>query len=98
MKRKLWTGLFFAALLFLFTFNGFAEEGSCGNGLTYTLIGNKLTITYNGSGTGEMTNFSSVAGNGTTAPWGEVEVAKRLTEIQIGDGVKNIGDYAFFLL
>ena len=52
MKRKVWIGLLFSALLFLLACDVFAETGSCGDGLTYSLEGTALTIKKTGTGTG----------------------------------------------
>ena len=97
MKRKLWFGLLSAALLFLFTYDVFAATGGCGDGLTYDLdyTNRSLTITYNGSGSGKMTDYSTYTSPYgdmySTAPWG----VTRPTSIEIGEGVTSIGDNAF---
>ncbi|MCL2131309.1 MAG: hypothetical protein FWH36_02450 [Lentimicrobiaceae bacterium] len=47
-------------------------SGSCGNGVNWAITGTApnqtLTISYTGSGTGVMTDYS-IAGGGSTAPW-----------------------------
>ena len=66
---------------------GLAEDagGTCGTDLTWTVSGTTLTI----SGDGVMSNYSS-----GSAPWyGYRDAIARLV---IGDGMTNIGSYAFY--
>ena len=64
-----------------------AIGGTCGDGLTWSLEGGKLTIDKSSEGTGEMSNFDPV----DPAPWRDYSVVV----IVISDGVTTIGDYAF---
>ena len=64
------------------------STGECGTGLTweYDSKTNVLSIT----GNGKMTDFA----NNSSVPWASIKVkAKTVT---IGDGVENVGDYAFY--
>ena len=93
MKRKVWIGLLFSALLFLLACDVFAETGSCGDGLTYSLEGTALTIKKTGPGTGKMQDYDyDLHTGGTTAPWGGLPFETAV----IGDGVTSIGNYAFY--
>ena len=67
----------------------------CGDGLTWELNGGVLTISYDGVGTGEMTDFGYEYDENpvNVAPWKENKSA--ITTVVIGDGVKSIGNYAF---
>jgi len=67
----------------------------CGDGLTWELNGGVLTISYDGVGTGEMTDFGYEydASPVNVAPWKENKSA--ITTVIVGDGVKSIGNYAF---
>lgn len=58
-------------------------SGSCGTDLTWTLIDGKLTI----SGTGPMSY------TGSEAPW--ADYGEEITEIEIGNEVTTLADYAF---
>ncbi|MGN1017562.1 MAG: leucine-rich repeat protein, partial [Oscillospiraceae bacterium] len=60
-------------------------DGSCGENVTWALVGGVLTI----SGTGAMEDYSSSG----TAPW--YDMADAITSIEVGDGVVSIGDHAF---
>ena len=96
MKRKVWIGLLFSALLFLLTCDVFAETGSCGDGLKYNLDreNRSLAISYDGSGSGQMNNYtySPYMDDCSTAPWGTTFP----NSIEIGEGVTSIGNYAFY--
>ena len=63
-----------------------AESGECGENLTWTLNGGRLTI----SGTGTMTDYSDAR----MPPW--YEMANTITSIVIEEGVTSIGELAFF--
>lgn len=64
-------------------------RGTCGAGLSWSL---NLDIgTLKITGTGSMTDYTSVKDLG--APWSEY--AGYITKVQIGSGVKSVGDYAF---
>ena len=69
----------------LFSANA-VESGSCGEKLSWTLNGGKLTIT----GTGDMYNYS----DDNMPPW--YEKASSITSVIIGEGVKTIGELAFY--
>ncbi len=61
--------------------------GSCGSNLTWKLYGNgELVI----SGTGDMTNWSSYS----SVPWDSCR--SKIKSVTIGNGIKSIGDYAFY--
>lgn len=64
---------------------------SCGGGLTWELSDNVLTISYDGTGTGEMHDYSSEPGS--EAPWNAHK--SEIQTIIISDGVKSIGSHAF---
>ena len=66
----------------------------CGDGLTWELNGGVLTISYDGEGTGEMTDFDYENESPViVAPWKENK--SEITTVIVGDGVKSIGNYAF---
>ena len=67
--------------------NKASADGSCGDGVVWSLSGTNLTITYTGSGTGKMTDY----GQWTTGPWG-----RDVTSVVIGDGVTSIGKSALY--
>ena len=86
---------FFAALAFAGISAGtYAQSGNCGDGVTYAISGTApnqtLTISYTGSGTGVMTNYSS----GSTVPWSSY--VANLKTLVIESGVTSIGNYAFY--
>jgi len=66
---------------------GYRYTGSCGTGssCTWGLENGKLTI----SGTGKMTKFNSAAEPTWMAYKGDI------TSLEVGNSIKNIGDYAF---
>jgi len=71
-----------------------APANVCGDGLTWELNGGVLTISYDGVGTGEMTDFDYENESPViVAPWKENKSA--ITTVIVGDGVKSIGNYAF---
>jgi len=63
------------------------SSGPCGDGLTYTIEGTKLTISKTGEGTGTMADYSFTK----PAPW----YGMTLTQLVLSPGVTSIGDYAF---
>ena len=65
-----------------------AESGSCGQGLTYTLNGNTLTI----SGQGDMLDYDYYGDE--EAPWADFR--EQIQRIVIEPGVTSIGSYAFY--
>lgn len=67
----------------------------CGDGLTWELSEGVLTISYDGEGTGVMTDFGYEYDENpvNVAPWKENKSA--ITTVIVGDGVKSIGNYAF---
>jgi hypothetical protein len=88
MKRLL--SVFLAALLVIgLAFTVMAEEsasGTCGENLTWEYDETTGTLTIDG--TGSMNDFS------TSRPWKEYE--GEIQSVVIGDGVTNIGAYAFY--
>lgn len=61
-------------------------DGSCGNGVTWTLLEGILTI----SGTGSMSDYSE----SNHQPW--YSCRRSILTVIIEDGVRSIGDYAFY--
>ena len=88
MKRLL--SVFLVALLVIgLTFTVMAEEsasGTCGENLTWEYDETTGTLTIDGAGS--MNDFS------TSRPWKEYE--GEIQSVVIGDGVTNIGAYAFY--
>ena len=88
MKKKILISLI-AICTMLFAFgiiNASAESsGTCGTNLTWTLNGDTLTI----SGQGTMTNWT----NNLKVPW--YSLKEDIVKIVIADGVTTIGDRAF---
>lgn len=80
MKKK---GLFLAAFGLCMTLGTFAQRGSCGSGVSWTLENGTLTI----SGEGDM-SF-----NGGTPSWSIYKDG--ITRVVIEDGVKFVCDGAF---
>ena len=74
---------------------GSTPANVCGDGLTWELNGGVLTISYDGEGTGEMTDFGYENDQNpvNVAPWKENK--SEITTVIVGDGVKSIGNYAF---
>ena len=86
MKPKL---LLTLALL-LSAVTGAWADGSCGDGLTWTLNDGTLTISKTpGEGTGVMPDYTL-----QNVPW--YNKMNNITSVVIGDGVTEIGQYAFF--
>ena len=80
-------------LLLLFTLFSFSaihadDNGSCGDNLTWKFTSSDGTLTI--SGTGNMTNFVDYR----YVPWGSLR--NEIKKVVIGDGVTNIGKYAFY--
>ena len=71
-----------------------AITGTCGENLTWTLENGTLTI----AGTGEMEDYRSDQWYSNEdypyPPWQEHR--KEITAVVIGEGVRNVGEYAFF--
>ena len=82
MKQKLFT-LFLALLTSVSAI--YAQSGTCGDNLTWTLSNGTLTI----SGTGAMADYSSY----TDVPW--YYDRSSIQSIVISDSVTSIGSYAF---
>lgn len=61
-----------------------AASGSCGDKLTWQVVGSVLTV----SGKGEMENYTEQK----PAPWSGMQI----TSVQIGSGVTSVGTLAFF--
>ncbi len=61
------------------------EEGTCGDGVTWRIEGDRLII----SGNGAMENYSY----SSNVPWSEMK--REITEIVVEEGVTSIGNYAF---
>lgn len=68
-------------------------RGICGDGVTWTLSNGTLTISYSGSGTGAMTDYTY--SGSTSAPWSSYINRTSINNIIIGDGVTHIGNSAF---
>ena len=85
MKQKL---LLTLALL-LTAATGAWADSSCGDGLTWTLSSGTLTISKTGEGTGAMPDYTL-----QNVPW--YNEMNNITSVVIGDGVTEIGQYAFF--
>ena len=64
-----------------------AQGGSCGNHVTWSLAAHTLTI----SGEGNMWDYDDVM---NTAPWNSY--AEQIQEVVIENGVTSIGAYAFY--
>ena len=85
MRNRIKICICFIALMILLAIPSYAESGSCGNGLTWTLDGKTLSV----SGTGAMTNYKEY----NRAPWDGLDY----TEVKIKTGVSYIGSYAFYM-
>ncbi len=79
MRRRLLLSLL--ALIVSTTMAWADDNGTCGEGVTWTLTGTTLTI----SGTGAMEDY------GSCGPWGN-----SITSVVIGEGVTSIGNRAFY--
>lgn len=73
-----------------------ATSGTCGYGVRWSYDGESgtLTISYTGTGTGEMYNYQNSAGQ--HSPWYEAGLDDAITSIVVGESVTQIGDYAFY--
>ena len=91
MNKRLLSLLLACCFVFsLLPISAMADEaqttsGSCGDGVTWTLVDGVLTI----SGTGAMDNYSW----GETAPWHDM--ADEIISIEVLSGVTSIGDNVF---
>ena len=65
-------------------------SGSFGDGVTWTLSQDYLTLTF--SGTGRMKDLSSPEG----IPW--ISYVSNIESIVISSGIQSIGDYSFHAL
>ncbi len=65
------------------------DSGTCGDGVSWTLTGDTLAITYDGTGTGEMMDFQDSA----ATPWNSY--LSSITTVTVGEGVTKLGAYAF---
>jgi hypothetical protein len=87
-------------LLVVFTSMGaWADEsGSCGDGVTYTYVSdtNTLIISYSGSGSGAMADYTlpTLEDPGTPAPW--YSYRGNIKTVVVGNGVTHIGDFSFY--
>ena len=81
------TKLLLAAMMLSMSLSLFAQSGTCGDNLTWTLSNGILTI----SGTGAMKDYTY--DNKPTAPW--YSYSSSIKTVIIEDGVTNIGNYAF---
>ena len=91
MKQKLL--LTFALLLTAVTGAWADDPSSCGDGVTWSYVESThtLTISYIGSGTGAMADYSGE--NYNTRPW--KTYLTDITTVVIGSGVTTIGESAF---
>ncbi len=88
MKQKLLT-LFLALAASVGTL--FAQSGTCGDNLTWTLSSGTLTI----SGSGAMTDYTYDAElNNVNTPW--YSYRSSITSVDISYSVTSIGEYAFY--
>lgn len=70
-----------------------AQNGSCGENITWTLEEGVLTL----SGTGATTEFTRVAATDTVNyPW--ADDIDRITTIVVGEGITNLDNYCFYNL
>ena len=84
--------LFLSFLLKIFLLGSgvvFAAPTSLGNGVTWELVGNTLTIGYSGTGSGVMPTYAS----NTSSPWSGSRTS--ITTVNIEEGITVIGGYAF---
>lgn len=68
------------------------DSGTCGDGVSWTLTGDTLAITYDGTGTGEMTDFSS----SNDLPWSSYLTS--ISTITVGEGVTKLGAQSFSMM
>ena len=88
MKRHLLT-LFLALAASVGTL--FAQSGTCGDNLTWTLDTESGTLTI--SGTGAMTDYTYFGDGYTNTPW--YSYRESIKTVKIGSSVTSIGNYAF---
>lgn len=69
--------------------NKAAQAGDVIDGVSWTLTGDTLAITYDGTGTGEMTDYD----DSRNAPWGSY--LSSISTITVGEGVTKVGAYSF---
>lgn len=67
------------------------DSGTCGDGVSWTLTGDTLAITYDGTGTGEMTDFV----DSSSTPW--ASYLSSINTITVGEGVTKVGANSFVL-
>jgi len=96
-KMKRLVAIFALFALTSLSVNIFAQ-GSCGDGVNWTISGigsnQTLIISYTGSGTGAMTNFAYLNGGSFTPPW--YSQILNLRTLVIDSGVTSIGNEAFY--
>ena len=68
------------------------DSGTCGDGVSWTLTGDTLAITYDGTGTGAMTDFSS----SNDLPWSSYLTS--ISTITVGEGVTKLGAQSFSMM
>ena len=68
------------------------DSGTCGDGVSWTLTGDTLAITYDGTGTGEMTDFV----DSSSTPW--ASYVSSISTITVGEGVTKLGAYSFSMM
>lgn len=76
----------------MFSARAAAQEGTCGEKLTWKLTDGTLQI----SGTGVMTNYEVDDNDICSAPW--YSFASAITKVVVDKGVTEIGTYAFYNL
>lgn len=93
MKRKL---LSILTLLYLTVSSAWAQQGyqECGDGVTWSISGSTLIISYSGPGDGAMHDFTSPYDGDNPAPW--ADYSGSITSVIIEDRVTSIGTYAFY--
>lgn len=67
------------------------DSGTCGDGVSWTLTGDTLAITYDGTGTGAMTDFV----DSSSTPW--ASYLSSINTITVGEGVTKVGANSFVL-
>ncbi len=83
--------LFLLMALFVSTTMAWADgTNDCGDGVTWTLENNVLTLSKTGDGGGNMTNFSKPEDR----PWHDS--SESITSVVIGSNVIRVGDLAFW--
>ena len=84
-------------------------KGTCGDGVKWEVEGEKLTVSYNGSGTGVMDNFNNEIEEKIDKAGGDEEYIyyyncpwqafrNSISEVVISEGVTTIGNHAFAML